>query len=108
MCHHASLCLDTEREDMRRIRELTSMNQDIENNSVIGNSSYKDCRPISEGQGSIFTNSTIAEHQKTTLRSVNTAKGGLKKQAKYIIEANPTSLVINKTMHEKDQAKRAL
>jgi len=47
-----------EREDMRRIRELTLMNEDIENNSIIGNMNYKDCRP---GSDSLFTNSTIQE-----------------------------------------------
>jgi hypothetical protein len=50
--------VNQEREDMRRIRELTSMNEDIENNSIIGNNmNYKDCRPA--GCDSLFTNSTI-------------------------------------------------
>jgi hypothetical protein len=30
--------IDQEREDQRRIRELSAMNDDIENNSIIGNS----------------------------------------------------------------------
>jgi hypothetical protein len=35
--------LDQEREDRRRINELMSMNDNIENNSLMGN--FKDCRP---------------------------------------------------------------
>ena len=50
--------IDQEREDRRRIRELTAMNEDIENNSLMAN--YKDCRPAEFN--SMFTNSTIAEH----------------------------------------------
>ena len=48
-----------EREDRRRIRELTSMNVDIENSSIMSNT--KDCRPGGEfnNQSSIFTNSAI-------------------------------------------------
>jgi hypothetical protein len=46
---------------MRRIRELSSMNEDIENSSIIGNTNFKDCRPIGGGDSSLFTNSTIAE-----------------------------------------------
>jgi hypothetical protein len=43
---------------MRRVRELTSMNSDIENSSIMSN--YKDCRP-SEFNQSMFTNSAIQE-----------------------------------------------
>jgi hypothetical protein len=38
-----TLFLDQEREDRRRINELMSMNDNIENNSLMGN--FKDCRP---------------------------------------------------------------
>jgi hypothetical protein len=57
-----------EREDRRRIRELTSMNSDIENSSIMSNT--KDCRPVDFNQ-SLFTNSAI---QESTL-----SKGGKKK-----------------------------
>jgi hypothetical protein len=90
---------------MRRIRELSAMNQDIENNSLIGNSNFKDCRPL-EPQGSIFTNQTIAEHQKTTMRSAQSTIGGPSK--KTVKVTDPGSLAISKTIHEKEHSRRAL
>ena len=72
--------LDQEREDSRRIRELQSMNEDIENNSIMANT--KDCRPSNTEQ-SIFKNATIAEKQGETL-------------------------VINKSKEQQDVAKRTL
>ena len=48
---------------MRRIRELKSLNEDIENSSVHAN--FKDCRPLEGGQ-SLFTNSVIESSRKST------------------------------------------
>lgn len=53
---------------MRRIKELAAMNEDIENNSLIGNTNFKDCRPIDNANSSIFSNSTIAESQNKSSR----------------------------------------
>jgi hypothetical protein len=50
--HNAMLAHD--REDRRRIRELTSMHVDIDNSSLMSHT--KDCRPLAE---SLFTNSAI-------------------------------------------------
>ena len=58
-----------EREDMRRVRELTSMNSDIENSSIMSN--YKDCRPAEFNQ-SIFTNSAIQESTVSKARKKKT------------------------------------
>lgn len=49
-----------EREDRRRIRELSTMNVDIENSSIMSN--HKDCRP-SEFNQSLFTNSAIQKSE---------------------------------------------
>lgn len=93
--------VDQEREDQRRIRELTALNQDIENSSL--HSNFRDCRPL---EPSIFTNSTIAEHQKTSMRSLGSTLGGGKKQVKV---GDPSqSLAINRTLQDRDQAKRVL
>lgn len=66
------------------------MNADIENNSLMSN--YKDCRPT-DFNGSLFTNSTIAE-------SSNQAKK--KKSLAANQGANQgNSLAINKTIMER-------
>ena len=38
--------IDQEREDIRRIKELSQLNNDIENNSDYSN--FKDCRPSTQ------------------------------------------------------------
>ena len=84
--------VDQEREDRRRINELMSMNDNIENNSLMGN--FKDCRPADFQGSSLFTNSTIADAK--TKKAI---------QGKH---SDTNTLSINKTVQEKDNAKRAL
>ena len=74
---------------MRRVKELMSMNDDIENSSL--HSNFKDCRPVEGGQ-SLFTNSTIADSKKT----------------KALKAGQQSSLAINKTAQERENAKRVL
>ena len=70
------------------------MNDDIENNSLMAN--YKDCRPADfNSHSSLFTNTTIAESK--------AGKKGIH------VKANDTNtLSINKTVQEKDNAKRLI
>lgn len=96
--------VDQEREDQRHIRELTALNQDIEKSSL--HSNFRDCRPL---EPSIFSNSTIAEHHKTSrsLHGGSTLGGAGKKPGKGSLDPSK-SLAINKTFQERDSAKRAL
>ena len=79
------------------------MNEDIENCSVIGNSNFRDCRPIG-GDSSLFTNSTIAE--KANIKS--TMSQGSHAKSTLATGGNQTSLAINKTAQEKEFGKRQL
>ena len=73
---------------------MTSMNDDIENNSLMAN--YKDCRPADfNSHNSLFTNSTIAE-----------SKAG--KKGIHLKPNDTNTLSINKTVQEKDHAKRLI
>jgi hypothetical protein len=70
------------------------MNDDIENNSLMAN--YKDCRPGEfNSSSSLFSNTTIAE-----------SKAG--KKGIHLKGNDTNTLSINKTVQEKDNAKRLI
>ncbi len=72
------------------------MNDDIENNSLMAN--YKDCRPGEfNSHSSLFTNTTIAE-----------SKVGKKGKIGKFGAGDTNTLSINKTVQEKDNAKRLI
>jgi hypothetical protein len=73
------------------------MNVDIENNSLMYNN--KDCRPA-DFNGSLFTNSTIAENSEFAKKKKSLAANQGANQG--------NSLAINKTIVEKEIAKKQL
>lgn len=101
-----NVMLAQEREDRRRIRELTTMSTDIENSSIMSNS--KDCRPpeFNNNNQSLFTNSVIQES--TLSKGGKNKKSNLGGGAQIGTGGDQNMLTINKTQQERELARRKL